>query len=87
MRAELTAATAELEVAQLRATVDATAKADVANAQARLGKAEKDLATAIDGELDKLPTNESANQDWLDPIVGVRAQWNVNDRSFIARKE
>lgn len=86
VRTELVAATAELEVAQLRATVDASAQADVAKAQARLGKAEKDLSTAINGELDNLPTNKSADQDWLDPIVGVRAQWNINDKWFLAGK-
>ncbi|MES2476971.1 MAG: hypothetical protein V4640_14400 [Verrucomicrobiota bacterium] len=86
VRVELVAAAAELEVAQLRATVDAAAQADIAKAEARLEKAEKDLATAIDGELDSLPTNKSADQDWLDPIIGVRAQWNINDRWFIAGK-
>lgn len=86
VRTELTAATAELEVAKLRATVDASAQADVVKAQARLGKAEKDLSKAIDGELDNLPTNKSADQDWLDPIVGLRAQWNINEKWFLAGK-
>jgi hypothetical protein len=86
VRDELTAATAELEVAKLRATVDANAQADVAKAEARVQKSEKDLATAIDGKLNKLPTKKSADLDWVDPIVGFRAQWNINEKWFLAGK-
>lgn len=86
VRMELTAAAAELEVARLRASVDAAAQADVARAQARLRKSEKNLAAAIDSELGNLPTDKSADKDWLDPIVGLRAQWNINDRWFVAGK-
>lgn len=83
-RAELAAATAELKVARLRATVDAAAQAAVTKAQARVNKSETDLAAAINDELDNLPTDKSADLDWLDPIVGVRAQWNISDRWFVA---
>ncbi|NQX03066.1 hypothetical protein HQ447_20590 [bacterium] len=86
VRDELTAATAELEVARLRATVDATAQADVATAEAKLQKSEQDLANAINGKLNKLPTKKSSDLDWVDPIVGFRAQWNINEKWFLAGK-
>lgn len=86
VRDELTAATAELEVAKLRASVDSAAEADVAKAEARLRKSEKDLSKAINGKLNTLPTNVSTNKDWVDPIVGVRAQWNINEKWFLAGK-
>lgn len=86
VRDELTAATAQLEVAKLRATVDASAQADVAAAEARVQKSEKDLAKAINGKLNTLPTKKSADLDWVDPIVGFRAQWNINDKWFLAGK-
>lgn len=86
VRDELVVATAELEVAKLRATVDAKAQADVAKAEAKLQKSEQDLATAINGKLNKLPTKKSADLDWVDPIVGCRAQWNINEKWFLACK-
>lgn len=86
VRAELASATAELEVAKLRASVDATAQAEVVRAEARVAAAEQDLSTAIAGQLKTLPTKASAKQDWLDPIVGVRAQWNINEQWYLACK-
>ncbi len=86
VRTEVAVATAKLEVAQLRASVDNTALAAVTAAEARLGKAQKDLASAIDGNLNKLPTNASADVDWWDPIIGVRAQWNINEKWYLAGK-
>jgi hypothetical protein len=86
VRDELTAATAELEVAKLRATVDASARADVAAAEANVQKSEKDLANAINGKLNTLPTSKSADLDWVDPIVGFRAQWNINEKWYLAGK-
>ncbi|MES2922660.1 MAG: hypothetical protein V4819_13995 [Verrucomicrobiota bacterium] len=84
-RAELAAATAELEVAQLRASVDATLQADVDKAQARIRKSEKELAAGINKQLaNRLPTNLSDREDWVDPIVGMRAQWNINEKWFLA---
>ena len=69
-----------LKIAKLRATVDASAQADVAAAEARVQKSEKDLANAINGKLNTLPTSKSADLDWVDPIVGFRAQWNINGK-------
>ncbi len=86
VRDELTAATAELEVAKLRATVNASAQADVAAAEARVQKSEQDLAKAINGKLNTLPTKKSADLDWVDPIVGFRAQWNINEKWYLAGK-
>lgn len=86
VRLELASATAELEVAKLRASVDATAQVKVTQAEARVAAAEKDLSTAIAGQLKTLPTKASATQDWLDPIIGVRAQWNINEQWYLACK-
>ncbi len=84
-RAELAAATAELEVARLRASVDATLQADVERAEARVRKSEKKLAAGINTQLaNGLPTDSSADEDWVDPIVGLRGQWNINDKWFLA---
>ncbi len=56
-------------------------------ARSRVEQAEKKLAAAINKQLvSKVPTEASAEKDWLDPIVGVRAQWNINDRFFLAGK-
>jgi hypothetical protein len=33
-----------------------------------------------------LPTEISAEKDWLDPIVGVRAQWYLSDKVYLAGK-
>ncbi|MGL4398414.1 MAG: hypothetical protein ACRCXD_00975 [Luteolibacter sp.] len=86
VRDELTAATAELEVAKLRATVNASAQADIATAEAKVQKSEKNLAKAINGKLNTLPTSKSADLDWVDPIVGFRAQWNINEKWYLAGK-
>jgi hypothetical protein len=84
-RTELAASTAGLKVAQLRASVDASLKADVTAARSRVEQAEKKLASAINKQLaSRLPTDASAQEDWLDPIVGVRAQWNINEKWFLA---
>lgn len=28
----------------------------------------------------------SANKDWADPIIGLRSQWNINDKWYLAGK-
>jgi len=84
-RLALARRTAQLEVARLRASVDASLQGDVARAQARVDKAEQNLADAINKQLvKKLPTGASADKDWLDPIIGARAQWNINEKWFLA---
>ncbi len=85
-RSEIVFAAAELEIAQLRASVGAPAQADVARAEAKLAAAEKNLANAIAVHLRTLPTQASGRQDWLDPIIGVRAQWNINEKWYLACK-
>lgn len=86
-RAALAASTARLKVAQLRASVDATAQAEVRAAKADVQEAEKKLAAAINKQLvSRIPTDVSAKEDWVDPIVGVRAQWNINEKWFLAAK-
>jgi hypothetical protein len=86
-RLALARSTAELEVAQLKASVDATQQSLVSKAKDRVDKAEQRLAAAINKQLtNRLPTNASADKDWVDPIIGVRAQWNINDKWFLAGK-
>lgn len=86
-RIELARSTARLEVAKLRAAADAALQSKVAQAQERVDKAERKLASAISDRLQSsLPTSMSANKDWIDPILGVRAQWNFGDPWFLAAK-
>ncbi len=86
-RLQLARATARLEVARLRASIDSSLQAAVTQARSRVQQAEENLATAINKQLvNKVPTQATADKDWWDPIVGVRAQWNINDRFFLAGK-
>jgi hypothetical protein len=86
-RLALARSTAQLEVAQLKASVDASLQGRVARAQSRVAQHEQQLAAAINKQITKrLPTDISANKDWVDPIIGVRAQWNINDKWFLAGK-
>jgi hypothetical protein len=83
----LAEATAEAEITQLKAAVGAATVADVARARARVSKAEKRLASSLDRELqERLPVSASAEKNWIDPIIGLRAQWNITDRWFLAAK-
>jgi opacity protein-like surface antigen len=34
----------------------------------------------------KLKRSASASRDWADPIAGLRGQWNINDRWYLAGK-
>ena len=84
-RLALARSTARLEVAQLKASVDASQQGRVAKAQSSVARDEARLAAAINKQLTtRLPTAISADKDWVDPIVGVRAQWNFNDKWFLA---
>ena len=42
-------------------------------------------ADAIDPRLDN-DIDESASKDWIDPIIGLRGQWNINEKWFLAGK-
>ncbi len=84
-RLELAKSTAELKIAQLRASVDSSLQGKVATARSRVAAAEQKLATAINNQIVKrLPTSASATKDWVDPIVGCRAQWNINQKWYLA---
>jgi predicted porin len=86
-RLELARSAAQLEVAQLRAKVDTSLQSLVTKAKSRVAQGEQRLAAAINQQLtNRLPTSASADKDWVDPIIGVRAQWNINDRWFLAGK-
>ncbi len=57
----------------------------VAAAQLAVNRAEKRLANAINRELSAaLPSSESADKQWIDPLIGVRGQWNITERFFAA---
>jgi hypothetical protein len=86
-RLVLARSTAQLEVAQLKASVDATQQGLVSKAQDRVDKAEQRLSAAINKQLtSRLPTSASADKDWVDPIFGARAQWNISDKWYLAGK-
>jgi hypothetical protein len=86
-RLALARSTAQLEVARLKASVDAALQSRVARAQSRVARDEAQLAAAINKQLtNRLPTSVSADKDWMDPVIGVRAQWNINDKWFLAGK-
>jgi hypothetical protein len=84
-RTELAVSTARLEVAQLRSSVESGLQAEVGAAKSDVQQAKKKLAAAINKQLaSRIPTEVSAKEDWVDPIVGVRAQWSVTDKWFLA---
>ena len=84
-RVALARTTAQLEVARLRASANASLQRQVIRAQSSVDQAEKQLAAAINKQLvNRLPTSASADEEWVDPIIGVRAQWNINDKWFLA---
>jgi len=86
-RLALAQATAQLKVAELQASVNQALQNRVTRAQARVSQTQQNLATAINQQLvNGLPTSTSADKDWVDPILGVRAQWNLNDQWFLAGK-
>ncbi|MEO5917297.1 MAG: hypothetical protein ABIS50_23910 [Luteolibacter sp.] len=83
--AALAKATAALKVAELRASVDSSLQAKVDQAQKRVNNANKQLASALDAQITSaLPTSASDNKQWVDPIVGFRAQYNINDQWYLA---
>lgn len=81
----LAEASAEAQVAALRAAVDGKKADALARAQALVAKAEKKLAKAINRELrERLPEGGSDSKAWVDPFVGFRAQWNMTEKLFLA---
>jgi hypothetical protein len=96
--AELVSAVAEERVAavevavkqaknQLKNELEARARQRAAQARARVAKAEAKLQKALEKELtDRLPTHVSGDEWWVDPFVGVRAQWNLTRRLFLAAR-
>jgi hypothetical protein len=86
-RLALARTTAQLEVARLRASANASLQRQVVRAQSSVDQAEKQLAAAINKQLtSRIPTDVSASKDWVDPIIGTRAQWNINNKWFLAGK-
>jgi hypothetical protein len=84
-RVALARSTAQLEVARLQASVNSALQGRVARAQSRVKQAEQDLASAINNQLaSRVPTSVSADKDWLDPFIGVRAQWNLSEKWYLA---
>ena len=86
-RQALAESTARLKIAELRASADSSLLGAVAAARAAVDQAKQDLAEALDEVIsDELPSSASADKDWIDPILGVRSQWNLNDRWFLAAR-
>jgi hypothetical protein len=86
-RLALARASAQLEVARLRASVDASKAGLVAAARARVTAAGQKLSSAVGNNLtQQLPASASQDKNWIDPILGVRSQWNINERFFLAAK-
>ena len=84
-RVALAAATARLEVAKLRASVDSSQQGKVNQAQSRVEQAKKNLSAALNNQIiTKAPTSASASESWVDPIIGVRAQWNITPKWYLA---
>ena len=89
-RLEVARSNAELAAARIRAAADAANKKfqdRVLKAQARVQKAEDDLSKGISqGLQNNLPKNSSGDQEWVDPIIGVRAQWNFHEKWYLTGK-
>lgn len=45
-----------------------------------------DLEATSDGPVLDDGETRSADKDWTDPIIGIRTQWEINDRWFLAAK-
>jgi hypothetical protein len=78
---------------EIREVVRARVEARVASARAevrrrmdaRIAAAEKKLATAIEKELkSRLPESASGKEEWVDPFVGFRGQWNLTEELYLA---
>ncbi|MES2659108.1 MAG: hypothetical protein V4689_10865 [Verrucomicrobiota bacterium] len=86
-RVKLAAAAASLEVAKLRASVDSSLKGKVTRAEARVTQAKQNLSAALNQQvIADSPTSASASESWVDPIIGVRAQWNITPKWYLAAK-
>lgn len=86
-RLEMAEAAASLKVAEMRASVDAALQSEVDQARLRLSRMEKDLAKSIrQGISDHLTTTESGDEEWFDPFIGLRSQWNFHEKWFLAAK-
>lgn len=86
-RLALARANARLASARLRASADASLQPAVTQARAQVRQSEADLAKAIGNRIAAaLPTEGSADVDWLDPIVGVRARYELDEKWYLAGK-
>jgi len=77
----------QLAAARLRASADASLQPEVSKAQANVRQSEADLAKAIGNRISAaLPTEGSADVNWIDPFIGVRAQYDLTDKWYLAGK-
>lgn len=84
-RLALTQAAANLEIARLRASVDNSLQSKVTQARSRYKQAGQNLADALNKQItSRAPTSASADKEWIDPILGVRSQWNLGEKWFLA---
>ncbi|MEO8350145.1 MAG: hypothetical protein ABI680_00350 [Chthoniobacteraceae bacterium] len=74
-----------IDLANAVAALSSAPPDQIAAAQSRVDKAKKNLSDAINDKLlDALPTHKSADKQWMDPLIGLRGQWNITDRFFFA---
>lgn len=52
----------------------------------RYNSIDLDLTATTTGTLLPIGGSRSAEKNWTDPIVGIRTQWEINDRWFLAAK-
>lgn len=77
----------QLAAARLRASADASLQSEVSKAQAEVRQSEAELAKAIGDSISAaLPTEGSADVNWIDPFIGIRAQYDISEKWYLAGK-
>lgn len=86
-RLALARAHSQLAASRLRASANAALQSEVTKAQARVDRAEAALAKAIGNRISAaLPTEGSADVNWIDPFIGIRAQYDLTEKWYLAGK-
>lgn len=95
-RARLAKATAQLEIARLRRNADRLRRGgirmagpadEIRRAEKQVRQAEQALANAVSNAITaNAPTRGTGEEQWFDPIVGVRARWDLSDKWFLSGK-
>ncbi|MCP5532834.1 MAG: hypothetical protein H7A48_06655 [Akkermansiaceae bacterium] len=95
-RAQLARATARLEIARLRRDANRLRRSGtrmagpadaVSQAENQVRQAEQALATAVSNAITaNVPTRGTGDEQWFDPILGMRARWDLTDKWFLSGK-